>query len=276
MTRRPVANPELSDLGRFQGTIDRGGNFRQQAFNHNLGRNVRVLKVLACFGLLRQAGRQLAGSIECKRAEPQNFSSPQDFTRLGILAGHTEAAHFLPGVIWVGGRELWQLVIDPGTRDRVEFLFAEVEHLPVQFNQADTQAEAKGRPGGLCAALATACKKMATEPIIGDPPNSPLPTALIKFAYESWCKDSKAAFENAGDAKRGPPDRPNLPPLRGNPFDGYTAESVGARSTAPNRFKNRDIAARVLDVYLEDQQEAASVLGRSMGQLREFALAFKP
>ena len=45
-TRKGVSHPNLATLGKFQGTIDQTSNFRAQALNHNLGRNVRVLKVL--------------------------------------------------------------------------------------------------------------------------------------------------------------------------------------------------------------------------------------
>jgi hypothetical protein len=47
MARQTVSDAELARLGQFQGRIERNASIRQQAFNHNLGRNVRVVKLLA-------------------------------------------------------------------------------------------------------------------------------------------------------------------------------------------------------------------------------------
>jgi hypothetical protein len=136
MNRKTVSDPDLAALGEFQGTIDRNSNFRQQAFDHNLGRNVRVAKLLAYVGMLHQKGVAMAGTVECAAATRQNFSSSKSMTHMGLPTVPNQAAHFLPGQILVGRKEIWRFATSPMTRGHMEFLCAEVEHLPVAFNQA--------------------------------------------------------------------------------------------------------------------------------------------
>lgn len=160
MARDPVSDPKLAEFGKFLGQIEHSSNFRQQALNHNLERNVRVLRLLSQLGKLLRSGSQLTGAIECTAAIRQNFQSSRTMTRLGLPMGPAEAAHFLPGQIRIGGREIWQFATSSSARGQIEFLFAEVEHLPAAFNQADSAAEAKGQPVGLCAALVSACEEV--------------------------------------------------------------------------------------------------------------------
>src|SRR5689334_20543892 len=137
MDRKPVSNPELAELGKFQGSIDRNANFRQQASNHNLGRNIRVLKLFGYMGLMRQSGIPLAGAVDCLAATLQNFQSSQTMTHMGLPTGPMQAAHFMPGRVTVGGKSIWEWA-GPITRGHIEFLFSDVEHLPLPFNQADS------------------------------------------------------------------------------------------------------------------------------------------
>src|SRR3954469_15470843 len=134
-TRKGVSDPNLAALGKFQGTIDRTSNFRDQALNHNLGRNVRVLKVLLYLARMVQSGCRLQGAVDCVAAERQNFSSSKTRTQAGLPAPASQAAHFLPGQLQVAGQNVWQFASDYSTRSGLEFLFAEVEHLPTAFNQ---------------------------------------------------------------------------------------------------------------------------------------------
>jgi hypothetical protein len=151
MSRKRNENPEHRALGDLQGSIDRSsGGRRPRAVNHNLGRNIRVLQVLAYLANMIQTGRRLSGRVRCLKARQQNFSS----------TGEQEAAHFLPGQILVGGRPLWDFAPTYKERTALQFIFGEVEHLPVAFNQADREAEANGKPYGLCAAFANACAAM--------------------------------------------------------------------------------------------------------------------
>jgi len=251
MERKPVSNPELAALGSFQGSIERNANFRQQACDHNLGRNVRVVKLLAYIELLRQTGISLAGNIDCFAAIRQNFSSSQSMTQMGLPAGPMQAAHFLPGQIYISGRPIWLYAKDAKTRGQIEFLFAEVEHLPIVFNQADTAAEAKGQTGGLCSGLVKGCRTM----IIQSGKNRTsghVAMEALESAYRDWSTDSLAAFSNALGSKS---NKPTVPPLVGDRFEGYTAESISARSTAGSSLWNRSITINVLAYYLEDQEQ---------------------
>lgn len=278
MARQSVSDAELARLGRFQGTIERNANIRQQAFDHNLGRNVRVVKLLAYLGLLRHAGKPLSGTIRCIAAIRQNFSSSQSGTNMGLPTGPRQAAHFMPGQITINGRPMWNYTNDPATRGRIEFLFADVEHLPAVFNQADTVAEAKGQEGGLCSALAGACQKMVHEPEPGGVNTitpSRVPMGLLEKAYEDWHKHAISGLQNALAVKE---SGETLPPLVGDRFQGYTPESIQARSASKPSVWNREFSADVLKYYLEDQKTRNWSWVRSGCQsaLRELEFGFKP
>jgi hypothetical protein len=334
-TRKGVSDPDQRALGKFQGTIDRISNFRDQAFNHNLGRNVRVLKVLLYLLKMVQDGCRLQGAVDCVAAERQNFSSSKTRTQAGLPAPESQAAHFLPGQLQIGGQNVWQFASDYSTRTGLEFLFAEVEHLPTAFNQADSVAENKGEKCGLAAAFASACAALIKQAefqsvgqrlTIASPasnlphayspagryfdwsaystphphspagklvdwasanvphPNAPLtqfrrsiePVTLgnvhmghVHAAFEIWNRGAIPALQEAAKGKR---NKPALPPLEGNRFDGYTAESIEARSTAGDSAWNQDDAVRILEYYLQDQQErtedwARTATGRLLSEL---------
>jgi hypothetical protein len=278
MKREGVSDPELAALAEFLGSIERNANFRQQAFNHNLGRTIRVVKLLVYLGLLRRSGKPLAGKmVQCQAAIRQNFSSSESMTHMGLPTGPMQAAHFLPGQVRIDGRPLWEYV-NPMVRAKVEFLFADVEHLPVVFNQADSAAEAKGRVGGLCSALAEACSTMINNP---DPAAKSylqpgrVPMSLLEAAYKDWSTGATVAFQDAISSKT---DKGTLPPLIGDRFEGYTPESIAARSTATAAIWNREIAVRVLRYYLDDQQQSltwAWVLSGCASAIREVESSFK-
>lgn len=252
MNRSPVSDPAMAALGKFQGTIDRNSNFRQQALDHNLGRNAKVAKVLAYLTLLRQSGVTLAGAVECVGDPPQNFSSSKTMTHMGQPVGPHQAAHFLPGRIRIGGRDLWMFATKMPTRNAIEFLFAEVEHLPLPFNHADSEAEAKGQPVGLCAAFVQACSAVIGHAAIANPAGGKLNLALLQAGYDAWHRNALLALDRA-IANKG--TKAGIPPLVGNRFDGYTAESIAARSNAPAAQWNRDDALRVLQYYKGDQEQ---------------------
>ena len=252
MTRQRVSDSNLRSLGNFQGKIDRNSNFLQQALNHNLGRNIRVAKLLGYLALLRQSGFPLTGIIRCVAAQRQNFSSSKLMTHMNQPAGPTEAAHFLPGQILIGVDPIWSVAKNPVTRGHIEFLFAEVEHLPAPFNHADTAAEAKGEAGGLCSALVHACRTLVGRRLTSTVSEGKISLELLQAAYEDWHQDAVRAFSNGAAAKS---TKPGIPPLVGNSFDGYTAESISARSGAGSQHWNRDDSLRILQYYIEDQQQ---------------------
>jgi hypothetical protein len=106
MDRKPVSDPNLAAQGEFEGSIDRSSNFREQAFNHNLGRDMRVIKLLGYVAMMRQNGVRFSGAIDCTKAMRQNFSSSRSMTQMGLPTGPMQAAHFLPGQVTVAAREI--------------------------------------------------------------------------------------------------------------------------------------------------------------------------
>jgi hypothetical protein len=173
-------------------------------------------------------------------------------THFGLPAGPMQAAHFLPGQLRIGGKEVWLFAKNRGTAAQVEFLFAEVEHLPTPFNQADTAAEAKGRSGGLCAALVHACTSLIQHKTTKRPAAGKVSLELLQTGWIAWQRDALVALRNASASKE---LRPGIPPLVGDPFEGYTLESISARSTAAKSQWNRDDVLRILEYYFEDQRE---------------------
>ena len=121
MTRQRVSDSNLRSLGNFQGKIDRNSNFLQQALNHNLGRNIRVAKLLGYLALLRQSGFPLTGIIRCVAAQRQNFSSSKLMTHMNQPTGPMEAAHFLPGQILIGVDPIWSVAKNPVTRGHIRW-----------------------------------------------------------------------------------------------------------------------------------------------------------
>jgi hypothetical protein len=279
MTRKPVSDAELAELGKFQGSIETNASLRQQALSHNLGRNVRVVKLLAYLGLMRRSGKSLPAQVQCVAAIRQNFCSSQSGTHMGQLEGPMQAAHFLPGQIMIGDKPVWAYSNDLATRGRIECLFAEVEHLPAVFNQADTSAEAKGEHGGLCSALTAACRAVLTAPDAeqsGAARGLRVSVPLLERAYLPWHQTAIIALQNAIRSKR---SKPSIPPLAGDRFEGYTLESITARSTAKPSEWNRDFSLNVLEYYLQDQEQQRGwpwVLTGCQSVLREMESGFKP
>jgi len=248
MNRNPVSDPHLAALGRFQGSIERNSNFRQQALDHNLSRNVKVAKLLGYLALMRQAATLPAGIVECVAAIRQNFSSSRSMTNMGQPTGAMQAAHFLPGQIRIAGKEIAQFSTNLQTRGHIQFLFAEVEHLPVVFNQADSAAESNG----LCSALSKACTILIHSQTKSRQSPGRFPLDLVQSAYDEWHRGAGASLRKAIVSKG---EKPGVPSLVGDRFEGYTLESLRERSEAGNKLWNRDNSLRILEYYLEDQQQ---------------------
>lgn len=255
MDRHGVSNKDLAALGTFQGRIERNANFLAQAQNHNLGRNVRVVKLLAFLDSLRSGGARMDGAIVCQAAIVQNFSSSNPM----------EAAHFLPGQLRIGGRPVWEFAVQPRVRAQMEFLFAEVEHLPAPFNHADSEAESKASSRGLCGALSAAASIVIRAPLPGVDP--------LKAAYEEWHRLALEALRLAQENKG---SKPGVPKLSGSAIDGYTLESIETRSQVRATEWNREEATRILGYYLDDQRTRnwGWVVGSCQQALRDVAQCF--
>jgi hypothetical protein len=154
-----------------------------------------------------------------------------------------QAAHFLPGQLRIGGKPIWRFASKPAILSQIEFLFGEVEHLPAPFNHADTEAEASGHPGGLCAAFSAAATQLLRKPL---PERD-----WLRPAFEEWHRLALVALRNAQQSKA---SKPGLPPLEMTGYNEFTAESLQAVGNAGDTAWNRDEAARVLGYYLAHQQ----------------------
>jgi hypothetical protein len=264
MKRTPSSDAEQRQLGEFQGRIERNSNPRAQAFNHNLGRNVRVARVLTLIRLLRDSGKRLSGTVTCTRGQKQNFSSDQTMTILGINWEGMQAAHFLPGTVAIGGQPIWTFITDAGFRGQIEFLFGEVEHLPAVFNQADTAAEASRTGGGLCAALAGACAKV----LQGGAKD-------IQAAWNYWNENAMVALRTAIAAKA---EKGGLPSLQKDADGNILPESIDARSNAGQAAWNLEDSKWILGYYIEDQEQRGWdwVQIGCCSAITDFQSAFRP
>src|SRR5690606_721479 len=153
---------------------------------------------------------------------------------------------FLPGQIRIGGQNLWELASDYATRSRLEFLFAEVEHLPLAFNQADSAAENKGQKIGLAAAFAAACAVLTSQ------------SRLPRIGELSRVRDNLGAVPHphspAGKlfnwAAIGVP-HPDAPAARGFDWPAW-GPYPNSRSDFDNRFlKSRHGVATLMDVVIQ-------------------------
>src|SRR5690606_36760715 len=111
-------------------------------------------------------------------------------------------------------------------REQLEFLFAEVEHLPAPFNQADTAAENRGEGRGLCAALEAAGRTMITHSTPSGA-SGRIPMQALEAAWLQWNGNAIAALNDAIATKS---EMPGIPSLVVTGFHEYTGESIGALS----------------------------------------------
>ena len=146
--------------------------------------------------------------------------------------------------------QVWQWA-PPIARPHIESLFSDVEHLPLPFNQADTEAEAKGAPGGLCFALVQGCTALLRHQLASPTGGGRISMQMVRVAFEAWHTNAIAALVRAHTNKS---SKPGLPQLVGNPFEGYDPELIAARSNPNASEWNRDEAIRILELYLEDQR----------------------
>lgn len=139
---------------------------------------------------------------------------------------------------------------------------------------------ALSRRGNLLAhpTLTAACERMLRDPLLGagksaDP--SRLPMELLEKAYHDWHRHAISALQNAMAVKK---SGETLPPLIGDPFEGYTPESIAARSTANPSVWNRELSGDVVKYYLEDQKRRSWVWARTgcRSALTEVASGFRP
>jgi hypothetical protein len=130
MGRSPNSDPDLREEGAFEGIIERSAGPRAQAFGQNLGRNVRVMEVLAYVALLKGVGKLPAGKVTCARPERPSFSSSSGMTRMGLPTGPMLAAHFVPGTIRNRNMPLWDPTSDSKCKGHIEGILDRVGICP--------------------------------------------------------------------------------------------------------------------------------------------------
>ncbi len=135
MVRR-VPKSELPALARFnQLQVERFTNDVSKAIGHSHSRNNHVVQAACFFSLIRSTAPDLARArVLIEAAQAQMFRSSSGY----------QAAHYLPCQLMINDRQPWLLVTAATARQKLEGLFADVEHLPAAFNKADSAAESKG------------------------------------------------------------------------------------------------------------------------------------
>jgi hypothetical protein len=157
---RTVPSREAAAAARFnQQTVIRSVNHIQQALGHSNSRNSRVVQALTYFSLMRNSPQHnfLSSGVAIEKAARQLFRSHD---------GH-QAAHYLPGQIWIDLRYPWSFINHRPTGLRLECLFADVEDLPADFNKADSAAEDKGLCDAFRAASEVILHHLVHEPRTG-------------------------------------------------------------------------------------------------------------
>jgi hypothetical protein len=188
----------------------------------------------------------------------------------GLPLPQQAMAHFLPCQILIGNREPWEYLSDDLTMQRLRWLFAEGHHVPVNFNKADSQAEASG----LIEAFRAACKKVIED-------NAPradgkVNTALVAQAYlGTWKPFAVKAYEDAQTAKG---DKPQPPEIQ------YAAEghnvitNLEERGSASRYQWNIDETLDILRMCHRKMQASPlpAILGGSSMDLEFLERNFKP
>ena len=226
------------------------------ASEHSTFRNDRVVRVLCYIGMLRGFGRiNHLAQVDCIAAQRQHFSSSEGY----------QAAHYLPGQIRINGVFPWSLIKDPRTRLRFESLFAEVEHLPADFNKADSAAEACG----LKDAFAKTCQALIQRT---SSLSDKLDRKAIRDVYQgTWRTFAEQAFNAALQQKD---SRPHLPPLQKDEWGNIPLKNLEERSNPKDAEWRIEEQINILRHYLQSMQSQPPAL--SDVKMSEFEREFKP
>jgi hypothetical protein len=234
---RTTPDASHSQLERWKDQdVLRAKSYALMANNHSLGRNGRVVRVLCQVSLLHGAGRfgSTGRTVTVSKAEFQNYKAS---------AGH-QAAHFLPGQLKVGGKNLSAYAGNPETRRGLDTIFADVDSLPADFNKADSQAEASG----LCRAFADAALVIVRAPAS----RTGIDRALLKQAYHgTWVPQARTAFQAAIQSKGQKYERP---PLRFGEAGGVAhreIQNLAEREDASNYELGIELQGWILEKYAE-------------------------
>jgi hypothetical protein len=186
---------------------------------HSAGRNRAVSQLLAIFSFLRNYGVISAGArVDWDRAHVQAIKGDPS----------SDAAHNLPCQVLINGRFPWQLVVGQDIKvqrivSELRSIFGAVYVTPKIFNAADSLAEANCLRGALVAACGEVIAKskpvrreygvlkrgvgvnygeilLQTSDLAN--PGAGIDAGAVAAAFQTWLKESRAAFNRALDAVR--------------------------------------------------------------------------
>ena len=177
----PGDQPALAQFN--QVTVERFTNDIAKAIGHSNSRNYRVVQVASFFSLIRNSAPTLASAaVMIEKAHTQMFRSPDGY----------QAAHYLPGQLRIQSELPWLLLPTTAAREQLQYLFADVEHLPAAFNKADSAAEAKG----LCETFRAVGETILRDPI--PPRKGAINRNLVRRIYdELWVAGASKSYSDA-------------------------------------------------------------------------------
>lgn len=242
MARAPVSAGH-TQLAKTEKLIERFQSDLAAARSHSLGRDRRVGQVMCYLSLMRSAGLiENSAKVTCTKAIRQHYSASR--------AEGKQAAHYLPGQLWINGRCPWNLITYQRTALGLEGLFGDVENLPANFNKADSAAEAYRSVEGLKDSFAESCKIVVQRPHQAE--ENRISRAQVRDAYNYWIARSRRAYLNAIGQKEA---KANVPSLKVGPPGGVEYRmldpaNIQARQNAMERGHPYIAQAEFLRQYL--------------------------
>lgn len=256
MAQRTVPDTGAARDARFnQLTVERFRTDVHAAIQHSTFRNDRVVRVLCFIGMLRGLGRiRDTAKVECIAAQRQHFSSTHGY----------QAAHYLPGQLRIDINYPWNLIQDARTRLQFEVLFADVEHLPADFNKADSAAEACGLKDAFARSGQALIQRVVPRPGGG------LDRRAVREVYQqTWRPAAEQAFRAAMQQKH---SRPHLPELQKDEWGNLLNLEERGNATAAEWHIEEQI--HILRHYLNSMQTLPPAL--SDPPMSQFEREFKP
>lgn len=234
--------------------VERFETYIQQAIDHTMGRNSRIVKILCYVSLMRCAGKVAANaSVNVVAAKWQNYSSQKG----------NEAAHYLPGQLMINQKQVSQFISDKETCKKINCLFGDVEDLLADFNKADTQAEAKGQSSGLCAAFKDAVQYVminhTSSPNVNNPsaPNK-IDRQIVRHAYQNvWVPKARIAINNALQQKAGKFTKPEITYGTSGGIEYGMITNLSARENLSEYQQGIDHQQEILRHYLKSFNDKA-------------------
>jgi hypothetical protein len=242
-------------LSRFnQVDVVRLTNGVSKAVGHSNSRNDHVVQVASFFSLIRNtAPNSASASVIIEAAQRQMFRSPDGY----------QAAHYLPGQLKIQNGLPWFLLPATSARQRLENLFADVEHLPAAFNKADSAAEGKG----LCETFRRVGEEVLRDPL--PPRKGAINRDLVRRIYdEIWVPGATKSYSEAIAQKMLASE---VPTLEVDQDGNLNLENISERSTAD---WSREDEAGILRRYSEALRTSPPAL--QDGKMAEIERTLQP